>query len=131
MDSKCPELKNGHPIWWHHWGEKMEVSQLTDGILIIKSHAASVIIQKASLVFPGNEIVKNDYFVGWNIFQCRPLQELTSGRRWFTRDDVRSAFGIIDDSGKYGGWLINRYGADAAEQMKYIRWHEYLKRPMR
>ena len=47
----------------------------------------------------------------------------------FTRDDVRSAFGLIDDSGKYGKWLIDRYGAEAAEQMKYIRWGNFLNIP--
>jgi hypothetical protein len=129
MAAKLPELKNGHPIWWHHHGRKMEVSEQTDDRLIIKSNAARLTIQKASPIFPDEPLTKDHWFVDWQVVQCRPIQELVSGRRWLTRDDLRSAFGIIDDSGKYGKWLIDRYGADAAEQMKYIRWHEFLNIP--
>jgi len=107
----------------------MKVSNQAHGILVIAGSAATVTIQKASLVFPDKEVVKNDWFVNWEIIQCRPIQEISSGRRWFTIDDLRSAFGISDYSGKYARWLIDRYGAEVAEQMKYIRWHEYLNIP--
>jgi hypothetical protein len=129
MEKTVPELRNGHPIWWHHHGSKIRFFGLAKECLIINANAASLTIQKASLVLPDKETLKNDWFVDWSIFQCKPLQELTSGRRWFTTEDLRNAFGIANGSGKYGKWLIDRYGADAAEQMKYIRWGNYLNIP--
>jgi hypothetical protein len=129
MGEKYPELKFDHPIWWHHHGQKMGVSEEIAGRLIIESNAARLTIQKASLVFPGRTTVENDWFVDWKVAQCWPLEEIVSGRRWFTTEDVRQAFGLSANSGKYGEWLIERYGAEAAEQMKYIRWRCWLNIP--
>ncbi|HTX86917.1 MAG TPA: hypothetical protein VMC41_02550 [Candidatus Nanoarchaeia archaeon] len=122
-----PELKCGHPIWWHHHGQKIEVFQETKECLILKGSAASLTIQKAERKFPDLE---DFWLIDWEVIQCRPTEEIVKGRRLFTTENLKNAFGLTDGSGTHdGGWLIKRYGADAAEQMNYIRWGNYLNIP--
>ena len=122
-----PNIHLYHPDWCHHHGAKMVVVSLDplNEILVIAGSAAKVTIQKASCVFPG----KQGWFVDWEVVQCRPLEEGARGRVLFSDADLAAAFGLSDRSGKFGGWLIARYGADVAEQGKYIRWQQFLNIP--
>ena len=48
-------------------------------------------------------------------------QTKVKGRVFFNDEDLASAFGLYDSSGLYGDWLIKRFGANLAEQGRYIR----------
>ncbi|MCX6813615.1 MAG: hypothetical protein NT078_00045, partial [Candidatus Azambacteria bacterium] len=94
-------------------------------ILIIGSSAARIVIRKASWVYPGAK----GWFVDWEVNQYKPYKEGVLGRSRFNDDELAAAFGLSDNSGNFGDWLIERFGADSAEQGKYIRWKTFLNIP--
>ena len=122
-----PELRNGVPIWCHHHGARMIVSRFilheNAGGLVIASNSASVTITRWNHT-NGVEGLS----VCWEVKHCYP-ETKASGRVLFTPDDLQSAFGLSDRSGIYGAELIERFGADVAEQGKYIRWKDFLNIP--
>lgn len=122
----APETRFGMPIWCHHHGSKMRVEKFDhpNHTLVIAGSAAKVTITKVS-IHPDTK----GWFVDWEVVQWMPCNEGTRGRSFFNDKDLAAAFGLSDESGKYGQWLINRYGADSAEQGKYIRWKDYLNIP--
>lgn len=123
-----PELGGrGGPNWCHHHGAKMSVESFDprNKILVISGSAAKITICKASSIRPD----ASGWFVAWEVVQCRPYEEGARGRVQFDDADLATAFGLSNKSGKFGGWLISRYGADVAEQGKYIRWQKFLNIP--
>jgi hypothetical protein len=114
----------GFPTWWHHHGTKMNLKLLDSRkeILVIAGSAAEITIRKATSV-------KRGWFIDWKVIQSIPSETGTSGRVWFSDDDLRCAFWLSVCSGKFGDWLIERYGADSAEQGKYIRRGIFLNIP--
>ncbi len=125
--ARAPEIHLYHPLWYHHHGDKMAVSEfdLPEGILVIAGTAAKIIIRKASFLFPNLP----GWFVDWEVVQIRPSEQGVKGRIRFDDEDLACAFGVSSDSGKFGDWVIKRYGAEAAEQGKYIRWQDFLNIP--
>ncbi|MCC7004577.1 hypothetical protein IT397_01525 [Candidatus Nomurabacteria bacterium] len=115
------------PIWHHHHSSKMQVEKLDkeNRCLIISGSAAKVTIRRASLVIPGAK----GWFVDWEVVQCRPYEEGVRGRSKFDDKDLAAAFGLSNDSGKFGSWLIEEFGADVADQGKFIRWEKFLNIP--
>ena len=79
MEEKIPEIKHGHPIWWHHHGEKMIVSLKNSDRMIIKSNAAKIMIERARIRLPTQSELKDDWIVDWEIAQCRPYDEVYEG----------------------------------------------------
>ncbi|MBI2052554.1 MAG: hypothetical protein HYT38_02685 [Candidatus Sungbacteria bacterium] len=124
---KDPQIRWYHPVWCHHHGAKMRVEQVDpqNHILIISGSAAEVTIRKASSMSPDVE----GWFVDWEVVQERPYGTGVRGRSWFSDKDLAAAFGLSDDSGVFGDWLIDQFGADSAEQGKYIRWKGFLNIP--
>lgn len=122
-----PNLKIGIPNWCHMHGSKMSVRNFDqeNSILVLDSSAATVVITKGSSMFPGHE----GWFVDWKVVQSAPQKVGVQGRAWFSDQDIKSAFGLSNISGKYDHWLIEQYGADVAEQGRYIRWKNYLNIP--
>ena len=122
-----PEIRWYFPIWYHHHGSKMFVEKLDQKkhVLVIIGSAAKVSIRKASSVYPNTK----GWFVDWEVVQCKPYEEGVRGRSQFNDEDIEAAFGLFEASGKCGDWLIERFGADAAEQGKYIRWKQFLNIP--
>lgn len=116
-------LEISMPVWCHHHGSKMRIENFSKGnhLLVIAGSAARVrITRRATTVDEG-------WFVDWEIIWSQ--QEKINGRVIFKSDDLRAAFGLTEDSGKYGGWLIKQFGADSAEQGKYIREGNFLNIP--
>ena len=90
-------------------------------LLVIAGSAASVrITRRATTVDEG-------WFVDWEVVQSQ--QEKANGRIILTSDDLRAAFGLSQESGLFGDWLIERFGADSASQGKFIRWRNFLNIP--
>ncbi|MBI4119168.1 MAG: hypothetical protein HY452_02815 [Parcubacteria group bacterium] len=124
---KDPQIRWCYPIWCHHHGAKMRVSQFDqqNRILTISGSAARVTIRKASLVYRDVE----GWFVDWKVIQLSPYRVGARGRSQFNDEDLAAAFGLSENSGKFGDWLIEQFGADSAEQGKYIRWRNFLNIP--
>ena len=122
-----PQIRFGMPIWCHHHGSKMRVEKFgkENHTLVIAGSAAKVTITQASAIYPK----AGGFFVDYEVVQYVSYDEVVRGRRQFSADDLAAAFGLSDESGKYGQWLIDQYGADSAEQGKYIRWKDYLNIP--
>jgi len=122
---KDPEIRLYFPVWYHHHGMKMRVKELNKEkqTLIISGSAASVSIGRAPIGF----ITTAMWSVEWKIIWSPA--EFTGGRIIFNSDELRAAFGLSDDSGEHGDWLIERFGGDSAEQGKYIRWKKFLNIP--
>ena len=94
-------------------------------VLVIGGSAAKVTIRKASSVYPD----ANGWFVDWEVVQCKPYEEGVRGRSRFNDDDLAAAFGLSESSGRFGDWLIAQFGAEVANQGKYIRWKNFLNIP--
>ena len=127
VQRRDPEIRWYFPIWCHHHGSKMCVEQFDrqNQVLVISGSAAKVIIRKASSVYPGAK----GWFVDWEVVQCKLYEEGVHGRSRFNDEDIKAAFGLSESSGKFGEWLIKQFGADSAEQGKYIRWKNFLNIP--
>jgi hypothetical protein len=93
--------------------------------LVISGNSAKVTIRKASSVHPNAK----GWFVDWEVVHNRPYEEWVRGRSRFNDDDLEAAFGLSENSGKFGDWLIKQFGADVANQGKYIRWKKFLNIP--
>lgn len=122
-----PEIRWYFPIWCHHHSSKMRVEQFDkrNRVLVISGSAAKVRIRKASSVYPDAK----GWFIDWEVIQSQPYKEGVRGRSRFNDDDLAAAFGLSESSGKFGDWLIEQFGADAANQGKYIRWKNFLNIP--
>ncbi len=111
------------PKWWHHHGIKMRVEKLSQAnkLLIITGSAASIRITSRTM--------RNDdgWYVKWEVLFDRDCK--VNGQVWMATDNLRAAFGLSENSGKFGQWLIDRFGADSAEQGMYIRYKDYLNIP--
>jgi hypothetical protein len=118
-----PEMVAGSfPIWWHPHGSKVCVRRLDKErcLLILAGSAASLRI--------GHTANNTAWTVEWEVVQIRDQQK-ASGRVVFTPDQLRTAFGLSDDSDADGDWIIERFGAHAASQGAYIRWRDCLNVP--
>ncbi len=93
--------------------------------LDIAGSAAKAVIKRASLVYPGAK----GWFVDWEVVQSYPCDEVVRGRRQFNDDELTAAFGLTDNPGEHGLWLLDRFGGDSAEQGQYIRWRNFLNIP--
>ncbi len=120
-----PKTHLGIPNWCHMHGSKMKIKEphVSNSLLIITGSAASVKITRYGT------IADKKWSVDWEVIQSRYDNEKSSGRVIFSSDVLRAAFGLTNDSGDCGRWLINRYGADSAEQGKFIRWRNFLNIP--
>ena len=116
-----PEMGGfGIPIWCHHHGSKMRIQcfNKNESFVFIKGSAASL-----RIILVPNGL----WLVEWEVENG--IFKKVNGSTVFTRDELRAAFGLSDDSGKFGGWLIDQYGADSAQQGVYIRWKDFLNIP--
>ncbi|MDP2630772.1 MAG: hypothetical protein Q8P56_05175 [Candidatus Uhrbacteria bacterium] len=122
-----PEIRIYCPIWFHHHGSKMKVVAFDEKEcrLVIAGSAAKITIR------PGRQIQEggDGWVVDWEVIQRVAYDEATRGRRQFDSDELAAAFGLTGDSGDFGQWMIDQYGAHSAEQGKYIRWEDFLNIP--
>lgn len=124
VQRRAPETRLwGIPNWCHHHGSKMRVEEFSKGnyLLVIAGSAASVRITRRA------KTVDEEWFVEWEVVQSQ--QAKVNGRAFFASDDLRAAFGLSQESGEFGDWLIEQFGADSASQGKFIRWKNFLNIP--
>lgn len=118
---KMPETKyGGMPIWFHHHGTKMRVKEIdvNKQRLIIAGSAAEIRIDGADV---------NGFKVQWNVIFSYGYGIV--GVTYMKKSDLSSAFGLEDEIGTFGEWLLNRFGGTCANQEKYIRYDRYLNIP--
>jgi hypothetical protein len=129
--SRNPSYKTGgFPIWWHNHGLKMRV-ELFDKekpILVISGSAAKITIKNISSEYP-NYPHEEGWLVDWEVKYWAPLELKACGRCNFTKEELLSAFGLSKFTGDNGDCLIERFGAESAQQGKYIRWKKFLNIP--
>ena len=101
----------------------MERFNETGRIVTIVSAVARVVITAASMTPSPSEI----FYIKWEIRHSASLS--VEGRVAFTREELKAAFAISEESGEWGDELIRRYGADSAEAGKFIRWRNFLNIP--
>lgn len=117
-----PQMREGHPIWWHHHGAKMMLKHLdlTKRVLVLAGSSAKIRIERKR---------KDYWLVCWSITHgvahCR-----ASGMSVFTTENLSAAFGLTDTRPIIGWqWLIDVYGGTCAAQFKFIRWEDFLNIP--
>ncbi len=122
-----PEIRLYFPIWCHHHGSKMRVVEFDEKEhrLVIAGSAAKVIIR------PGREVQEggDGWVVSWEVIQHVAYDEAVRGQRQFDSDELAAAFGLTDNSGDFGQWMLDQFGAHSAEQGKFIRWKHFLNIP--
>jgi len=116
---KEPKMSIIGPIWWHNHGTKMQVEVPDETSLTIAGSAAKIVITRKS--------GSSGWFIDWTIQHSGPTQ--ASGRTFFLNDELKAAFGLTDESGDYGDWLIEQYGGESANQGQYIRYNAFLNIP--
>lgn len=117
-----PKLTGISPEWWHHFGAKMELGQAVyeAGFAVITGPAATLRIQRV-------EPTKS-WSVEWRV--TFGPDSRVSGNIDMTDEELLVAFGLADRPDQYGQqWLLNRFGGDAGEQGKFLRWRNYLNIP--
>lgn len=125
METKIPELRMGIPVWCHIHGSKMQITSISreNRSIRIAGSAASCLIRKASYVVSRTSGWFVDYEINHSVFGK------INGCIEMNTQDLKSAFGLSDESGEYGDQIIERYGADVANQGIYIRYKNFLNIP--
>lgn len=114
-----PKIEIGKPVWWHHHGAKISILNQSDTQLWLGSKVAKLTISKRS--------DGSGWTIQWSI-QHSPA-EYSEGKRHFTDDALAAAFCLNQLTGDFGDWIIEQYGASAAEQQLFIRWDYNLNIP--
>jgi hypothetical protein len=122
-----PEIRQCLPMWYHHHGFKMRLVEFNEAghRLVIAGSAAKVVI------IPGRKVQEggNGWAVSWEVIQHVANDEAVHGQRQIDSDELAAAFGLTDNSGEFGQWMLDQFGAHSAEQGKYIRWTHFLNIP--
>ena len=136
--SQVPELRMGHPVWWHGHGTKMQVEMLDleERRLVLSGSAAKVTVTKSSSIDPEYQ---RHWMVNWNVIQSVPDKEGAQGGVLFSRGELAAAFMLTNDPEdsafgnarypSYGEWVVDDFGGDSAAQGRFIRWGEFLNIP--
>jgi hypothetical protein len=89
--------------------------------LVIAGSAARVRITRRAFT------VDEGWNVEWEVVQSQQTKVI--GCTHFNTHELRAAFGLSEETGEFGDWLIERFGAESAQQGKYIRWKDFLNIP--
>jgi hypothetical protein len=117
-----PEFELYHPNWWCERGDKIEVTSLENNQLILEGSAAKLVIS------PWND-PPYIWKIEWEIVNLRD-QEWSRGQTMWTIEMLQAAFGLKEGiTGDFGDWIIERFGAESAEQGEFIRWETFLNIP--
>ena len=128
MYQRDPDLKGVFrvPSWWHHHGDKMHLTGLSDDgqSFVLEGSAARLEVAYTEL----SETCKG-FFVRWEVRLSR--DEKVNGTVFFTPETLRAAFCLSDihSMSEHCPWLIREYGATVAYQARFIRWKQYLNIP--
>ena len=116
------------PWWFHVGGEKMEIKEFSKEhhTLSIQGKGAEIFIQTAGAVHPGTA----GWLVDWRVIhKFQPFDEEVSGRRHFSSEELATALGLSEGSGKTGQAMLNQHAIDSVELGKYARWKTALNIP--
>ncbi len=115
------------PIWWHNHGWKLQIKDFfKEQLLILKSNAALLRITNGQVGIPQ---IKG-WIVEWEVVWCYPVEELARGRRIFSTQDLKAAFGLDINPHTFGQQhILDEFGGTCANQGLYIRWDKYLNIP--
>ncbi|MFA6158561.1 MAG: hypothetical protein WC763_02975 [Candidatus Paceibacterota bacterium] len=109
------------PDWWHHHGSKIQVEGRDGNILTLSGSAARL------------RIIKTPNGGGNRFIIDYEIQHSADGKTArtvpMTRNELMAAFRLSDRTGVFGDGLIERYGAESAQQGGYIRWEKFLNIP--
>ena len=119
----------GQPSWCHHHSMKMAFdSRASDSrSLVIKNNAAKLTVAR---IEPFRPTSLENWRLSWEIFRCKPTEEVVRGSVLLSDQDLCVAFGLGRfQNYRSSNWLVRNYGAQAAEQGKFIRSEEWLNVP--
>lgn len=110
------------PVWCHHHCTKFGVERAGKKRVVLTASAAKVTITRVG------KSIDQGWYVDWEVRHSADTK--VNGRAYMQMDMLRAAFGLANHlTGDSGDWLIERYGADSAQQHAYIRWKNYLNIP--
>lgn len=115
---KEPEKRFDMPIWCHHNGARMHLTQFDKGkhyLMIANEEGESIKIT------PQNQ-KEDEWKVEWRINEYFDIVV-------FKSSELKTAFGLSNDPGKTGFQIIQEFGAHSAEENKYIRYGDFLNIP--
>lgn len=106
------------PRWWNTKSGKLELRHLSgpDATVLIDSATACLTIRPSRL--------RDGWVVGWEINY--DTENFDRGARWFTSDELRTAFGLGFICSIGGCEIANTHYVDCAEPDKFIRQDNYL-----
>lgn len=122
-DKKPTKTHDVVPAWWHPNGAKMRpLSDLQHRSLQVVSNSATLTIS------PDEESRDRDqWLITWEI-RRRSLYGITARIKTST-ESLRRAFGLKEGTAESGRKFLRPYGADSAEEGRYIRAGNYLNIP--
>ncbi|HEU5114547.1 MAG TPA: hypothetical protein VFT82_02150 [Candidatus Paceibacterota bacterium] len=122
--TKKPRMSGGFPwpSWWHHHGIKAVLKESGPRKAVIGSNAATLTISRVEK--EGSPAV---FHLVWSVVHAFDMWSM--GQVVMDERELKAAFGLSNETGDYGDWLIEAYGAESAEQRLYIRWKRYLNIP--
>lgn len=112
------------PVWWHHNGAEMR--PLFGG----EDKKIEIYSDSALLTISPNEHSRDDrdlWLVTWEIRRLSPCG--INGKTTMSTEALCRAFALAEGTAKSSDWLLQHYGADSAEQERYIRSGDYLNIP--
>ena len=112
----------GEPVWCHHHCGKMHLENTTPSSLKIAGSAACLEIGS-----PESVRGERHWKILWEIrFGSNGR---VNGQVIFPDKYLRAAFGLSDEVGFGGEWMLSEYGADTAAQGWFIRYQNFLNIP--
>lgn len=101
----------------------MQLEHVDTSTCKIAGSAASVEIGTPHLSTNGKRYWKVSWKVRWS------RDEEVNGQVFFSDACLRTAFGLSEENGVSGEWLLKEYGGDVAAQGLFIRYQQFLNVP--
>ena len=118
-----PRLFLSLPDWCHSHCAKMQQVSLDVNLHVLAIRGSAAFLR----ISPANLDASEGWFVEWEI--THGPWSTSSGRVIMDRNELEAAFGLSEETGKDGNWLLERYGGDSAVQGKFMRSGNYLNIP--
>jgi hypothetical protein len=104
---------------------KLQVKEFdTDSTTVVLFSVDVVQVEITNVTVEGSEF--SQFQMAWKV---RHVDGETRGHVILTLPELLAAFSLSQESGDHGDWLIEQFGADSAEQGKFIRWGPCLNIP--
>jgi len=122
--SVTPQMRQGHPVWWHAHGDKLlgEFDR-EKRTLVLKSKAAEVTISPAAVL---SRDLAGRWLCAWEVRQSK--NESIRGQVLLTRQDLLAMF-CGQPHPESNPDLLGSYGGAAGRQGYFIRHEGFLNIP--